>query len=228
MGQLTATVNHELRNPLAAIRTSLYRLNKTVDAGDYSQVGDSLDLMDRNVDRCDHIIDQMLDFTRVQSLDREDLPLDEWLLALIDEQILPDGVNVEFDMNLPGRMVSINADGFRRAVINLIDNACKAMVGDDAKSCATKNAQLKISTRATDERIEVEVTDTGPGITEDVLPHIFEPLYSTRGFGVGLGLPTVRELLEQHGGDVKVDTVVGEGTSMVLWFPIKKAIEAVE
>ena len=228
MGQLTATVNHELRNPLAAIRTSLYRLNKCVEAGDYMLVGDSLDLMDRNVDRCDHIIDQMLDFTRVQSLDREDLFLDEWLLALVDEQNLPDGIDVEFEMNMPGRMVSINADGFRRAVLNLIDNACKAMVGDDAKSCATKNAKLKISTRATDERIEVEVADTGPGITEDVLPHIFEPLYSTRGFGVGLGLPTVRELLVQHGGDVKVNAVVGEGTSMLLWFPAIKVLEAVE
>jgi len=221
MGQLTATVNHELRNPLAVIRTALYMLHNTVDVEDHGQFAASIDLMDRNVDRCDHIIDQMLDFTRVQSLDREDLLFDEWLLALIDEQVVPEGVKVECDMNLPGQVVTINADGFRRAVINLIDNACKAMVGVDGEPCAIPSAKLKVSTRATDERIEVEVADTGPGITEDVLPHIFEPLYSTRGFGVGLGLPTVRQLLEQHGGDVKVSTVVGEGTSMVLWFPIK-------
>lgn len=225
MGQLTATVNHELRNPLAAIRTALYMLHKTVDVEDYGQVATSIDLMDRNVGRCDHIIDQMLDFTRVQSLDREDLLFDEWLLALIDEQVVPEGVKVECDMNLPGQMVTINADGFRRAVINLIDNACKAMLGVGGEPCATPSATLKISTRATDERIEVEVADNGPGITEDILPHIFELLYSTRGFGVGLGLPTVRQLLEQHGGDVKVSTVVGEGTSMVLWFPIKKNVK---
>ena len=113
-------------------------------------------------------------------------------------------------------------------MINLVDNACKAMAENAGQSDVTQTAKLKISTRAIDDRIEVEVADNGPGIPEDVLPHIFEPLYSTRGFGVGLGLPTVRQLLEQHGGDVKVETVVGKGTSMLLWFPINKAIEAIE
>jgi signal transduction histidine kinase len=228
LGQLTATVNHELRNPLAAIRTALYMLHKTVDVENHDQVATSLGLMDRNVDRCDHIIDQMLDFTRVQSLDREDVLLDEWLLAVMDEQSIPEAVTVECKMNLPGRIVSLNPDGFRRAVINLVDNACKAMTENADQCDATRTARLKISTQAIDDRIEVEVTDNGPGIPEDVLPHIFEPLYSTRGFGVGLGLPTVRQLLQQHGGDVKVETVVGKGTRMLLWFPINKATEAVE
>jgi signal transduction histidine kinase len=79
--------------------------------------------------------------------------------------------------------------------------------------------QLTVGTRAGNERIEIFVADTGPGITDEVLARIFEPLFSTKNFGVGLGLPTVRQIMEQHGGGVEVETDQGRGMRFVLWLP---------
>ena len=81
-------------------------------------------------------------------------------------------------------------------------------------------AQLTIETKATGERIEIRVEDTGTGIAEDVLPNIFEPLYSTKSFGVGLGMSVVRQIMEQHGGGIKVASEQDKGTTIVLWVPL--------
>ncbi len=81
-------------------------------------------------------------------------------------------------------------------------------------------SQLTIETKATDERIEIRINDTGMGIAEDVLPNIFEPLYSTKSFGIGLGMPVVKQIMEQHGGGIEVASEQGKGTTIVLWLPV--------
>ncbi|MCH8997656.1 MAG: ATP-binding protein, partial [Proteobacteria bacterium] len=68
-------------------------------------------------------------------------------------------------------------------------------------------------------RIEIVIEDNGPGIPADVLPRIFEPLYSTRGFGMGLGLPVARQIMELHGGGIEIETEEGCGTRVCLWLP---------
>ena len=68
-------------------------------------------------------------------------------------------------------------------------------------------------------RIELVFEDTGPGIPPEVLPRVFEPLFSTKGFGVGLGLPAVKQIMEQHSGGIGVDSVPGQGTRVRLWLP---------
>jgi PAS domain S-box-containing protein len=226
LGQLTATVSHELRNPLAAMRPPLYTLKKNLAAGDQLVI-DALNRLDRNVDRCDHIIDEMLDFTRIQSQERRSIVFDRWLSEMLDEQPSRANISVKRELGLGDRVLSINAEGFRRALINLYDNACQVMSGDEGISDAPNGSELKISTRVANERIEVEVSDTGPGIPDQVLPKIFEPLFSTKSFGVGLGLPTVKQVLEEHGGGVEVQTEKSRGTRMVLWLPLSERTEKV-
>ena len=80
--------------------------------------------------------------------------------------------------------------------------------------------ELTVATRRTGERIEIEIDDTGPGISEDVMPRIFDPLFSTKPFGVGLGLPIVRQITEHHGGGLEISSKQGEGTQAVLWLPL--------
>ena len=226
LGQLTATVSHELRNPLAAMRPPLYTLKKNLAGGDQLVI-DALNRLDRNIDRCDHIIDEMLDFTRIQSQERRSIVFDRWLSEMLDEQPSRANISVKRELGLGDRVLSINAEGFRRALINLYDNACQVMSGDEGISDAPNGSELKISTRVANERIEVEVSDTGPGIPDQVLPKIFEPLFSTKSFGVGLGLPTVKQVLEEHGGGVEVQTEKSRGTRMVLWLPLSERTEKV-
>ena len=109
----------------------------------------------------------------------------------------------------------------RRAVINVLENACHAMMDDNQKLVKNKNARLLIKTQGNDERIEITITDTGAGIKKDVLRKIFEPLFSTKGFGVGLGMPAVKQIMEQHHGGININSKVDKGTSVTLWVPGK-------
>ena len=99
----------------------------------------------------------------------------------------------------------------RRAVINVVENACHSMMDDNLR-IADSDARLTIATDDTGDRIEIRITDTGAGIPDDVMEKIFEPLYSTKGFGVGLGMPTVKQIVEQHGGNIKVNSRLGVGS----------------
>ena len=82
-----------------------------------------------------------------------------------------------------------------------------------------------LKSRAADRRTEIEISDTGSGMSEDMLSRIFEPLFSTKGFGVGLGLPTVQLAMQQHGGDVEVFSEEGRGSRFVLWLPMPEENE---
>ncbi|MBN1220634.1 MAG: ATP-binding protein, partial [Anaerolineae bacterium] len=84
----------------------------------------------------------------------------------------------------------------------------------------TQEHILTIKTEVTEEQLKLSIADTGPGISSEVFPHIFEPLFSTRGFGVGLGLSIVNEIVKQHKGEIEVNSEVGQGTQMIVWLPL--------
>ena len=87
------------------------------------------------------------------------------------------------------------------------------------------SGKLTVSTHAGDDRVVITITDTGPGYPEDVLPKIFEPLFSTKQFGVGLGLPTVRQIMEEHGGGFEITNGESIGTRATLWLPLAASRE---
>jgi len=224
LGQLTATVSHELRNPLASMQTALYLLDKRLQGSD-DRVRDGLGSLRDNIGRCDRIIDELLDFTRINKLNRRPLAIDEWLAGILDGQSVPDGIELRTDLSLPGMVIAFDPGRLRRAVINLFDNACQSMAGEDGAAGDGREAILTVTTRLAGGRAEIGFDDTGPGISPEVLAHVFEPLYSTRGFGVGLGLPAVRQIMGQHGGGVELTSLPGEGTRAVLWLPQRAAAE---
>src|SRR5205823_1621147 len=144
------------------------------------------------------IISDMLDYTRAGELRREPVALDPWLRDLLEEQTLPAGVSLRRDLAAP---VTAFADPhrLRRVVINLVENAAQAMTDPTGRAIVVADACITVASRVSGDRIEISVKDNGPGIPAEVLPRIFEPLFSTKGFGVGLGLPTVKQIIEHHG-----------------------------
>ncbi|MCH8037047.1 MAG: PAS domain S-box protein [Proteobacteria bacterium] len=216
LGQLTATVSHELRNPLGVIRTSAFILRDGLKEETPRAIR-ALDRIERSVLRCDRIIDEMLDFTRISDLEPEPTALDDWLAGVIEEQPLPTGISLHRELRLPGLTVALDRDRFRRAVINVFDNACQAMRGEGDAETEPSERVLTVRTRERDGRIEVLIEDRGVGIAPDVYKRIFEPLFSTKGFGVGLGLPVVKQIMEQHGGGIEIETEEGRGTTVCLW-----------
>ncbi len=223
LGRLTATVSHELRNPLGVIQTSNSVVRNSLKDCD-PRVGRSLDRIERSVIRCDRIIEELLDYTHIRQLKPEPTPIDNWLDGVLEEQTLHTDITLRRELGLPGVKVFLDPDRFRRAVINVFDNACQAMVGDGNGKVDEGEHILTIQTGKSNGRIEVVFEDNGPGIPPDVLPKIFEPMFSTKGFGVGLGLPVAKQIMEQHGGGIEIDSGQGRGTRTCLWLPSDHAV----
>jgi PAS domain S-box-containing protein len=218
LGQLTATVTHELRNPLGVMRSSTYLLQQKVGGGE-GKVSAAIERIERNIGRCDRIIDELLDFTRIRPIDFQPLALDAWLGGVLDEMSVADGIEVVRDFATAGIEVQVDAEMLRRLVINLHDNACQAMTEmEGAGDCARR--RLTVRTRRDGESAEIVFSDTGVGIPEEARSRLFEPMFSTKGFGVGLGLPVVRKIAEQHGGGIDIVNNPEGGARATLTLPL--------
>lgn len=211
MGQLTGTVAHELRNPLAAISTSLAVIGQKCSDPALG-VERAVERANRGVDRCDTIITELLDFARAKGLQPEPVVLDAWLSGVLDEQQVPRGIVLDRDFGTGGAIVRFDPEALRRAVVNLLENACHAIADG-------QGSRITVTSRKAGERFEIIVADDGPGIADSNLPQVLEPLFSTKSFGTGLGLPTVQRIVEEHGGGLEIDSEVGRGTRVCLWLP---------
>jgi signal transduction histidine kinase len=132
---------------------------------------------------------------------------------VLDEQRTAQGIEVERRLG-SGASARIDQERLRRAVVNVVTNAVQAMEEPGARG-----KRLAVSSRTRGDRVELEIADQGAGMSADVLPRIWEPMYSTKPYGVGLGMPVVRSVMEEHGGGVEVVSAVGEGTTVLLWLP---------
>ncbi|HEV8016323.1 MAG TPA: ATP-binding protein [Stellaceae bacterium] len=220
LGQLTATVAHELRNPLSAIRNTVYTF-KELAATKGLNIDRPIERVERSIARCDRIIADLLDYTRVRDLHPNAASFDKWLDEVLNDQKLPEGVSLVRNLSAPDHLVSFDADRMRQVVVNLIENAAQAMTGLGHHST---NQRIVVTTAARLNGFELVVADNGPGIAADVLPKIFEPLFSTKSFGTGLGLPMVKQVVEQHGGTVEVASTPGRGTKVTMRLPHAAAL----
>ena len=209
LGQLIATVGHELRNPLGTIRTSLFFVAQRL-RGKELGVEAALERMERGIVRCDAIVSDLLDYSGNRPIDPRPTELDPWLAALLDEYELPSNVVLERQLN-SAAVVALGQERFRRCMLNLLNNACQAIEGPEGR--------VTVATSVENSRVSIRVADTGCGIAADMLEKIFEPLYSTKSFGVGLGLPIIRQIVDRHGGTVEVQSQVGRGTTFTVWLP---------
>jgi len=213
LGQLTATVGHELRNPLGTIKNAIFSMGDALRRIDGKRAERALALAEKNVQRCDDIIHELLDFSRSPDSVMVEIAVDPWLLGVLDEEAarLPPAVTVESELH-SGATLPVHQDSLRRALVNLLTNAVQA-VSD------LEDGRVTVATRLVEGRLEIVVSDNGPGIAAEHREKIFEPLFSTKAFGVGLGLPIVRRVAEDHGGGARIVSGDGQGASFVLWIP---------
>jgi signal transduction histidine kinase len=219
LGQLTATVAHELRNPLSSIRNTVFAINAAV-----SERGLNLERplarMERGIARCDRIITDLLDYTRIREMKRAPVTIEPWLGEVLDDHKLPEGIALRRRFGAPGARISGDIERLRRVVINLVDNAVQAMAEP-----AGRERQVTVATRLAQGSLELTIEDTGAGIPADVLPKVFEPLFSTKSFGTGLGLAMVKQIVEEHGGTIAIASEVGAGTRVAITLPTAGAAE---
>ncbi len=218
LGQLTATVSHELRNPLGTIRTSVFTIAAKIRGAGLG-LEPVLERIERNVARCDAIIGELLNYARSQELALQPVVIDAWLDEVLDEQALPDGVVLGRALHSAATL-PVDEERLRRVMVNVLNNACDALTDAGEAASARSDRIITVESRKLSDRVEILVGDTGRGIPSDVLPKIFEPLYSTKNFGVGLGLATVKQIMEQHGGGVSITNRLSGGAEVRLWLPL--------
>jgi signal transduction histidine kinase len=172
--------------------------------------------------RCERIINDLLDFTQTRSLEAAPIAVDAWLGEVLDQQKPGVGIRIERRLSMPDRLVRFDAERMRRVIVNLIENAVHAMSG---QLSGGREPHIIVATRGGGDHLEILIEDNGPGIPADILPKVFEPLFSTKSFGTGLGLPTVKRIMEQHGGSIAIASTVQSGTRVTLRLPLASALE---
>jgi signal transduction histidine kinase len=175
------------------------------------KVKEYLALIQKQVHISDKIVSDLLDFTRIKSVDREPLSVSEVIQQTLARFPAPDNVQVIFD--LPEDLPKAYADlqHVLQVLGNLTLNACQAM---------KDGGRLTFSASAADEMIRIAVQDTGTGITPDNMKKLFEPLFTTKPKGIGLGLAVSRKLIEANGGRIEVQSEIGAGSTFTVWLPV--------
>ena len=220
LGRLTASLAHELRKPLGTIRNTVHAIGEAaLDKG--LDIARQMERVQRTIDRCDGIIVDLLDYAGARDFVPSPIRLDPWLEDVLNDCKVPADIIVERRLAAAGAVVSIDPDRLRCAIVKVFENALEALV----ETPGLVERRITVAT-GTGDPVEIVVTDTGPGIPADTLPRVFEPLFSTRCFGTGLGLSTARQIVEHHGGDVAIGRGPEGGARVVIRLPLAAAKSA--
>ncbi len=211
IGRLIARVGHELKNPLSIIRNSVYYLNLVLSDID-GKVAKHLKLIEGEVADCNKIIDDVVYYWRKGKLNPQELNVNEILKNILLRISLPDEIEVEQQLVADLPLIQADAGKLRQVFLNLVNNAIQVM---------PKGGKLTLTTEWKDDYVCVHVEDTGIGIPEENMEKIFEPQFTTKPKGIGLGLAVSKALIEEHGGNIEVESEVGKGTIFTVKLPIK-------
>jgi two-component system sensor histidine kinase HydH len=211
LGNLAAGVAHEIRNPLSSIKGFATYLAGKVQGQDQ----EAARAMIQETDRLNRVVSELLEFARPGEMKLRDEDLAqvvERALRLVRADVTAKGVAVSFELDGALPRVSLDPERFTQALLNLFLNAVQAM---------DQGGTLRISATAEPEAggVALRIADTGHGMAKELVPDIFNPYFTTKSSGTGLGLAIVHRIIEAHGGEIKVESVVGQGTVFTLLLP---------
>jgi signal transduction histidine kinase len=210
IGQLGASISHEVKNPLGVIASSVYALRSYADSLRNERLAKHLDRIERNVDQANQIVTTLLDFLRTKAplrVERDWNGLVEEAAASVH---LPAGQRLDFALAPGAGRASFDPDQVGRVIANLVRNAAEAM---------PEGGTVTVSTAADRDAVEVLVRDRGRGVPSDILPQLFEPLFTTKQVGTGLGLALAKAIVEAHGGSIGARNAEGGGAEFRVRLP---------
>ncbi|HYN25735.1 MAG TPA: ATP-binding protein [Pyrinomonadaceae bacterium] len=225
VGELAAGLAHEVKNPLAGIQGAVDILIRRRDANDPEL--EALEGVRHQVERIDGTVRALLDRARPRRLNPTHTSLTELTqravtvarAQLIGGATLSHRVRIEFEPPLADIQLSADAAQIEDGVLNLIINALEAIEDEGEVKVSVRHAESD-SEAETEEEAVIEVSDNGRGISEEDLTRIFNPFFTTREAGTGLGLPAVRRIARAHGGRVEVSSSPGKGSTFSIRLPL--------
>jgi two-component system NtrC family sensor kinase len=224
LGKLATTVAHELNNPLNGVLTYTRLVQRElegqpIDPETREELGRYLQLMSAECNRCGEIVKNLLLFAHRKGAEFAPIDLIEEMdhsLMLIRHHLEISGIDLRYQPLVSDRQIVADPGQLQQALVALLMNAVEAMTADDGNE-----GVLSVRIRDSADEVRIDITDTGPGIPAEVLPHIFEPFFSTKEeeSRVGLGLAVVYGIVHRHGGTIEVESQPGQGTTFHLQIP---------
>jgi two-component system sensor histidine kinase PilS (NtrC family) len=214
LGRMAANIAHEIRNPLASLTGAIEVLTSPHTAEDARERLSQI--VARESERLNHIIKNFLEYARPAPLSITTFDVAaaaEEVLLLLEHRASPGSLKVIREF-APSVLWPVDAEQFRQILWNLCLNAAESM---------PEGGELRVAVAVRGETLEVTVTDTGEGIAADDLSHVFEPFFSTKSEGTGLGLALVHRVVQEHGGEIDVRSSPGLGTTFTLTLPSRHA-----
>ena len=220
LGQLAAGVAHEIRNPLNAISMASQRLKRECSPADEEKRKEfeTLAAVIRDeIRRLNGIIEEFLTFSKSRRLDLRDCPVQEVLqkiVNLISTEAASRGIALRTDWAEKPIVIPMDMDKLQQAFLNFIKNAMESINGEGTVTLAVREVE--------NGQVSVRITDTGCGMTTEEVERIFNPEYTTKEKGLGLGLPLSHEIIRGHGGEIRVLSRKGEGTTFEILLPAQR------
>jgi signal transduction histidine kinase len=218
LGQLAAGVAHEIRNPLNAISIAAQRLNRDFAPSDTQKAEDFNNLssiIKDEIKRLNGIIEEFLTFSKSRRLDFHKFSVTELLQKIVNlmkEEASSKGITLETNWRQEPAHIPMDVNKLQQAFINLIKNAMESITEEKGKVFITVDKEGK-------NYIVVKIADTGCGMTAEEINQIFNPEYTTKEKGVGLGIPLAFEIIRGHGGDIQVTSRKDKGTTFDVILP---------
>jgi len=213
LGQLAGGVGHELRNPLGIISNCVYYLEMALSDADET-IQKHLKMISSEVYKSEKIISNLLNLSRTKSISKEKIVVSELVDRILRKHTPPRGieVNTEIASQLPP--VFVDSGQIEQVLVNLVSNAYQSM---------SEGGKLTIKAYVKKNKVYLSLTDTGCGIPQENIKKLFEPLFTTKARGIGLGLPIAKNLVEINGGKVEVESKEGKGSTFTVILPVQEA-----
>jgi signal transduction histidine kinase len=206
--EVARRVAHEIKNPLTSMRIAVDQMRRTVGPSD-SRTDTAIQVMAAETDRLERLAKEFSEFGKLPEGPQSEVDVAE-LLEELGRTSVPDGVEVRLTGNGGQRTILGHYEPLRRAFANLYRNAAEAMQGQGA---------IDVTVSSADAELLVTIADHGPGIPADLRQRVFEPYFTTKSDGTGLGLALVRITMEAHGGTISVGETPGGGATFSIVFP---------
>lgn len=210
------SINHELRGPLGNLKNAAYFLEMALEKRD-QEVEETLEIIEQNVDRAEAIVSSLLSFVRTEEAKRRAVDVSNLVRGVLEDEEIPAPIELVEALGADLPPVEADPEQLRQVVRNLVSNAVEAMA--DGGCLTVRTVETADGPVEAAREVLISVKDTGEGIPAEAREAIFEPLFSTKAAGVGLGLALVRMLVEAHGGRVEVESEVGTGSTFTVRLP---------
>ena len=216
IGQTAGMVGHDIRNPLQAIVGDLYLLNDDIQAIPQQEAKQSaienIEAINENISYINKIVSDLLDYSKTANPRIEDVDLTVLIKKIIDALNAPNNIEVNYSLQ-PDVKIRADSSYLKRIITNLGTNAIQAM---------QKGGTLAIVMECIDNGVQIIVSDTGEGISDEVKEKIFTPLFTTKAKGQGLGLAVVKKLVEELHGTINFESQRGKGTKFIIDLPFSQ------